>query len=471
MGEEIKTIYTQSEAENIVADFLTTAKDARENRANIFDKYQKFILDGEQWLEDEKPEGEKPCLTFNQSEDHITTYLCKIFPRNPQTGTLAIGVKVKGEKKEAQEKEILDCYKNNKIGSVVLEQGQDFFIGGAGCFYYPFDPISKKAKIISIDPTTVYLGWEGQNLAQFAFEDEISLNDAEKNTKQNWIIEAIKTFFTNETEAERKFKKTQRITYWDKDCQIIKVNGTYKITKNDFGLIPFSWIPNMPKAHYHEGVPEGKKLYTLDKEFNMRASDFAQRIKTNTKPTLAAFTAKDVSKLDGEKLEGVLPFDPGDKAEFLTLTENKELLDYLNMISSRIGEKMAINDAVKGDVKSNVSSLSMVYYFSPLMDRIALKRVFWDEAFRELNAAILTYRFGPGEYDTDPIYEPTLLTDQKTKIENTVLMLKNKLMTHEDAVDELRGSENAGEKIKEIMADVKNFNELEPKKDNPFTTE
>jgi hypothetical protein len=457
------TIYSETEAKQIVDDFISKATDVKETRESQFLKYQDFVLDGNQWEKNEVPEGGKPCLTFNQSQDHYFTYLSKLFPRNSQTGTLAIGVKVKGEKKEAGEKEILSSYNKNKFASIVLEQGQNFFIGGDGCFYYPQDPVTKEAKIISLDPSTVYLGWDGQHLTQFAFEDEVSLGDVEQS-KQHWLIQTIKNFIKDETEATRKFKKAKRITYWDNSCQVIAVEGSYKTTKNENGFIPFSWIPNMPKAHKHEGVPEAKKLYNLDKEYNQRASDFGQRAKANTKAVLAAFTNKNTKDLDGENLEGILPFAPEDRAEFLKLDENKELLDYLSLLDGKMGEKMAINDAVKGSVKSNISSLAMVYYFSPLMDRIGLKRIFWDEAFRELNKAILIYKFGAGDWETDPIYEPVLLTDQKTKIDNTVEMLTNHLISHEDAIDELRGSENASQKLELILADAKKFEAVAPPK-------
>ena len=461
MGEQKQIVYTQEEAKLIVDAFLTATEDVKTQRADDFSKYQRFVLDGEQWQENEKPEGDKPVLTFNQSEDHITTYLSKLFPRNLSTGTMQVGVKVQGAEKEKAEKEILDTYKANKFAGTILEQGQNFLVGGDGCFYYPQDPISKKAKIISLNPASVYLGWNGQELSQFAFEDEISLADVE-DTKQNWLITAIKNFIKDETAATRKFKKTKRITYWDKTCQIIKVDDSYKVTKNETGLIPFSWIPNMPKAHKHEGFSEAKKLFNLEVEYNKRASDFGQRVKSNTKPSLAAYTEKTVKDLDVENLGGILTFAPGDKAEFLKLTEDQELLSYLDMLSKQMAKKMSVNDAVNGDIKSNVSSLSMIYYFSPLMDRIGLKRVFWDEAFRELNRAILTYAELDATTATDPVYEPVVLTDLKTKIDNTVAMLTNGLISHEDAIDELRGSENATEKLKLIVEDIKKFDSLKP---------
>jgi len=465
MAEE-KKIYSEIEAKTIISDFLENTESVKNDRAGIFQKYQRFVIDGEQWSAGEKPEGDKPCLTFNQSEDHITTFLSKLFPRNMQTGNLKIGVKVSGENKEECEKEILKTYNDNEFATTVLEQGQNFLVGGAGCFYYPKNPVTGQAKIISLDPAKVYLNWSGQDLLQMAFEDEITLADVETSKNTGWLLSAIKLFLKNETEASRRFKKTKRITYWDKTCQIIKIDNSYKVTANEDGLIPLSWIPNSPKAHTHEGTPEAKKLYNLEKEYNKRASDFAQRVKSNTKAILATFTEKTTAELDNENLHGILPFGTEDRAEFLKLEENREILDYLEMISKKMATKMAINDAVQGSVKSNVSSLSMVYYFSPLMDRIGLKRVYWDKAFRELNRAILTYKFGHGSYEADPVYEPIVLTDIKTKIENNVLMLENNLISHLDAIDELRGNENANKKLEEILIEKKKF-ESQEKKEKP----
>ena len=465
MNKNQSTIYQSDEAMQIVNDFVGLEQTDNTTRNAVFSKYEKFVLDGDQWLDADKPDGDKPCLTFNQCEDFINTFKSKLFPRNMSTGTLAVGVKVyneEKEKKEVQEKKIIDAYSRNKLSQIILEQAQNFLVGGSACLYYPQDPVTKLTKVLSLDPCTIYLGWNGSELEQFAFEDEISIADAEQNKSQSWIVSAIKNFFSNETPATRKFKKTKRITYWDNYCQVITVGNTVKVTKNEAGFIPFSWIPNEPKAHRHEGISEAKKLYDLEIEFNKRASDFAQRVKTNTKPTLATFTDADVSKLDGEKLEGILPLAPGDRAEFLKLTENKELLDYLNMLGQKMAGKMGINEAVQGAVKSNVSSLAMIYYFSPLMDKIGLKRVFWDQAFRELNRAILYYEAGVEDAKTDPIYEPVILTDLKTKIENTVLMLTNNLISHEDAIDELRGSENAVEKVKGILEDMKEFGIAKP---------
>lgn len=460
MSEETLTLINASAAKTIVEGFLSSTKETTSRRVSQFKKYEVFVSDNDQWDMNDLPDGDKPALTFNQCEDYVNTYLAKLFPRNPETGALEIGVKVKEkdkEKKEQYETEILSVYEDSSIAEILLEQGQNFLIGGDGCLYFPRDPLTNRAKIISLNPTSVYLGWKGSKLEQFAFEDEISLAEAELQKKDNWLISAIKTFLGSSQDADAKFKKVTRLTYWDANHQIIKIENQFEVRKNQDGFIPFAWVPNKPKAHSHEGRSEAKSLFDLEKQYNERSSDFAERVKSNTKAVLATYSELDATKLDRDEMQGILAMNQGDKAEFLHLTENKEVLEFIDMIERKMDKKMAINDAVNGQIKSNVSSLAMMYYFSPLLDRIGLKRVYWDTALRELNKAILFYKFGANIYRTEPIYQPVMMVDTESKIKNTILLLENRLISHKDAIDILRGSENSIEKFNEIKTE---FGEL-----------
>ena len=437
----------QDVAATIVTNFLAEAEGNTRLRTSQFSKYTKFVMDGDQWDADQEPEGDDPKITINRSEDYINTYLAKLFPKNPETGALEIGAKSLEEnksKKEQYEKAIIDAYESNSLPSILLEQGNNFLVGGDACLYFPKDPITNSAKIISLDPTNVYLGWNGTILEQFAFKDEISLAEAELNTKDNWLIAAIKDFLNINSSQTDKFKKVERITYWDRDFQIIKIDKTCEIRQNTDGEIPVAWIPNNAKPHQHEGRSEVKGIYTMDQEINYRTSDFGKRVKKNTDAVLALYSDLNADKLDREKMnDGILAMAKGDKAEFLKLEENKEVLEYVSELHAHADRKMAINDAVSGQIKSNVSSLAMLYYFSPLLDRIGLKRVHWDHAFKKLNAAILRYKFTTGNFATSPVYAPIMVIDQESKIKNTILLLDNRLITHQEAIDTLRGGENS----------------------------
>ncbi len=444
------------EAKKLVNNFIQKTEQIRKNREIYFNEFNKFIKDGDQWTNTEEPDEGKIKLTLNNAEDVINTYKAKMFPRNQKSGTMKIGVTIFEKDETTKEKyknEIIETYDEEKISKKILEQVENFLVGGAACFYYPQNPITKKAKIISLDPRFINLNFdEYGEINQFAFIDFI---DKEKNAN-NWLNNLINRAIKKSDQREIK-----RITYWDKNYQIIIAEEEIEIKENKNKLIPFSWIPNSPKAHTHEGYSEGYNIKKLDKEINFRTSDFGGRIKENTTPNLAIYTDKDTDNISRDE-RGILPLGQDDKAEFLKLTENKEVLEYINEIKKTIRDKKAINSATTGEIKSNVSGLTMAYYFSPLLDRIGLKRIYWVEAFKELNNAILNYKFGHKYYRTEPVFESVLVSDESTKIDNTIKRLNNNLVSHTEAINEL-GEENAEKKFKEILIEKEKIKEIENK--------
>jgi hypothetical protein len=461
MAKPKNQILAESEAIQIVEDLKALGEQARAERESKFTEFFSFALDGEQWETDEIPDGESPQLTFNQTQDLIEVHESKIFPINQNKGIMEIGVKsYEKAKKEEYEKEILEAYSENEIIITITEQLQNFLYGGAGCLYFPQDPITKKVKIISIDPTKVYMNWEGNKLSQFAFKDEISIAESKINKKNNWLERLIRSALGPIEEYSDRFKKVERITYWDKDYQIVSFAGKYaKVSKNEPGIIPASWIPNRPKPHQHEGKSDVKDLKELDKEYNFRTSDLGQRVHDNTEPLLATFSASEVIIERDEK--GHLPLGQDDDAKFLTFSEDMEILKYTQNLSEKMQIKMGINDAVLGKIKSNVSALAMSYFFAPMLDKISKKRIYWDKALRDLNKAILTYKFKTGNFKTDPLYQSAMAVDEDAKIKNTRSMLDAKLISYLDAIDEVRSVENATEKLNEIKEETKELSKID----------
>lgn len=450
-------------AKIIIDNFLSKSKSLQESRKDNFDKFFNFSFNGSQWSINDIPDDDRPAISFNQSQEFIDTYLAKLFPRDPVSGILSVGVKINNVNDvdcSKYETKILDTYNKNKFFQILLEQAQNFLYGGDACFYYPRFSGSTETKIISLDPSKCYLGWSGQELEQFAFEDEVSKSDIPNNGKDSWIIKAIDYVLGKKSSEIDKFEKVKRYTYWDRQVQIIKVGDDYKVYDNPDKFIPFSWIPNSPRSHSHEGISEVKKMSELEKQYNERGSDYADRIRINTKAVLALMSDKKMDDLTRDDIEKIVKLGKGDDAKFLNLPENTDLLKFLDKIEKRLASKMAVNDAVMGNIKSNVSSLSMIYYFSPLLDKISLKRVYWDQAFKDLNSAILFYAFGKDNISTSPVYNPVIISDRQTQIDNTLKLLNNRLITHKDAIDELRGSDNSIKKFEEIKQEFQELSNI-----------
>jgi hypothetical protein len=140
----------------------------------------------------------------------------------------------------------------------------------------------------------------------------------------------------------------------------------------------------------------------------------------------------------------------------MELSQGQEVLDYIKLLDDRIQKKTGIVSSA-GTAKSAISGFSLAYQYSDMMDLIGFMRIFWDEAFRQMNKAILIYKFGAGEYRTDPVYQPFIMYDSKQRVDEYAVMIDKDLISHRDAIDELRGVENPDEKISEILAEKKEF--------------
>jgi len=429
-------------AKKKIDDFIKLAKPATTKRRQTFDNLFSFALDGEQWTnsEDKDLDGDQP-LTFNFSENYLDRYMARLFPRNPHTGVLEIGVKVYEDDKEKQnklEKVILDFYKEQNLVSVILEQGINFLCGGVAVFYYPPDPITKKAQLISLDPKDCYLGWKGSKLVQFAYREYIGDN------KYN-------------------------IFYWDLAEFLFRDGKTEKIDriKNPYNFIPVSWMPNNPKPHKHEGRSKLESLYNLDRAYNFAATDFARRIKDNTDPHMVMMSdsvaLQDIDR--GRKKKTKLA--KGDDMKYIEVKEGAEIINYLNLLEGKLKSKAGIIDS-SGALKTHVSGVSLSFQYSDMMDLIGFMRIVWDGGFRDINKAVLSYAFNEEEYKTDPLYHPFINIDNKQRVEEYEIMLNNKIISHRDAIDELRGVESPDDKLKEIIAEDKIMEPLEPKNNFPF---
>ena len=425
----------------IVDTFVKFAEDATNKRQSKFERLMNFVLESCQWTRAElnKLDSESDqALVFNFSQEYVERYLARLFPRNPHTGVLEVGVKVTESdkaKNKKYEKEILDIYKQSEIPDTLIEQGNNFLVGGASCFYYPKNPITKRAEIFSIDPTDCYLGFSMGKLVQFAFR---------------------------EYQGKGKFK----ITYYDMTNIIIKDGLTdgIKVEKNEDKLIPFSWIPNFPRPHTNEGIPKTEILVEMDRLYNRNASNFDKRVEENTQPH-AVITAKMVDKKNisrGKNKTTIL--NTGDDMKYLDLPEGKEIIQWLEMLEKRIVNKTGIVHSA-GSVE-NISGKSLSFQFTDMMDLIGFMRLKWDTAFREMNKAILTYKFGRDVYNTDPVYQPFLMQDNKERVDEYAIMIEKGIITRKDAIDELRGVENAEEKVEEVLAEMKLFKEQEIEQKN-----
>lgn len=441
-----------------IKTWIDNFKDQRDNRIKRFSNNIDFLRKEEQWddedIEAEQIVNEDERLVINQVDEFLEFYLAKLFPRDPLTNAITIGVNVKDlpdSQVDEYEKLILSTYKSVRLIRKLLEQGQNFLVGGNGCFYYPYDSGIRQTRLFSIDPLAVYgPEFDDHDIQAIAFEERIS--ESTKKTFFTQVLERIKM---------REEETVTKITYWDKNQKVVLENGeVVEREKNTLGYIPFTWLENRPNSHTHEGNPEVLESdRNLQKEYNKRFSNFGQRAKKNTRAKLAIFSqrelAKNITKKDGND---ILTLDPSDKAEFLNYQENAEVLSYLDKIDNHMKRKRGMNDATDGVIKTHVSGISMSYSFAPLLDRIGLRRVSFDQFFEEFNKAILINKFKEKASNviTEPVYNPILAPDYDQKVTNVLAMRDRDipLISLDRALDILHGAENAAKEKEKIMNEL-----------------
>ena len=427
-----KTITDQLQQE--VSDNLGNALVLKEKREAYFKAYFDFAFSGIQLTTQEENELKSKdidILTFNHSEDYFEEYISKLFPRNPQTGSLDVGVSVIEDdiiKRSEYEDIILQQYTENKLPDLLLEQGQNFLIGGSAALYYPPDGFGG-VNIFSIDPRQVFLGWVS-NLLQW-----VAWFDSHSNTY---------TYIT-----------PQLVLTLDNNKAIINVK------ENVLKFIPFSWIPNMPKAHSREGKSKIASIANLDKSYNKTMTNYGKRTDENTSPhqVVSGDGVKRKELRRGKGKTTVLP--AGAKMDYLELKEGKEILDFAQKMEDKIRSKTGLIDT-QGVIKSAISGASLQLQFAGILDKIAFMRVYWDQAFKDLNYSILLAHLGSDKLipQTKPNYNSSVVEDPSQKVTDTISQVDSNIMSRRRAIDSLRGSENSEQELEEIVEEKNQFPEL-----------
>lgn len=440
----------------IVDSLMGFASQSTEGRINRFNTNESFVIDEDQWTdedkENEKIRSDQDTLTINQAGEFVMEfYLAKLFPRDPKTGMVSVGVRVKRQQRDVSakiENIILNNYRENRFVQILLEQARNFFVGGNGAIYFPFDEGIRTTRIFSIDPRTVYVRFNGFELEEFMFVEGLLTRS------EDGMWGKIKqSFLNNDIYTDKK------ITYWNKERFFELTDG--KVTKegkNETGKIPFAWLENMPRPHQHEGTPEIRdSLVTMQKQYNKILTAFGRRVLKNTKGKVAMMTDRSLEAIETESGEKTLyQMNPGDDIKSFEYKENKEVLDYASILDTHLKRSKGMNSATDGDIKTHVSGIAMQFAFAPLLDKIGLRRIPFDFAIQEINHAILENETEYKDVLVEPVYNPVVIQDYTELVSNVVKMrdLETPLISLNMALDVLHGTDVSGEEMKKIEKEV-----------------
>jgi len=437
-------------------------KEVRADRATRYLAYYTHLYT-EQWLQQDIPAGDRPKISLFLSADIIRQYRAKLFPNRAEIG-IKCYPETQGTADTATdtltsdyENAVLETYEDNQLPLILHDCAETFFVGGDACIYAPHNPAGTPGKgadtlIYFLDPTTVTLGIFGNKKVYGMHEQTIT---AQQARKLPWV---------HLDEDIPDDAVLSDIYYFDIDsyCRVInKDTNSAKAIKNPYETnykIPYFWFANNAKPGSNSGNSELRHLRILDKELNMRISDYAQRLRSGVLgPVFVSGAAnnKNIS-LDEDFINFLAA---GGKAERLALPgDGSDYLEYFNFLLDIYNKKTTISDDVIGTKNANAvsSGIALQYKFLSLQELIDEKRLPWDNGLRQLNKQILYNKFGAGKkYRNKPIFASVLPNDETAQAHNNSLLVEAGLKPRESAIDEINPNESAKDLIKKIDTDIK----------------
>lgn len=422
-------------------NFASQNKNQMVSRQNVFKRLFGYF-EGDQFLSSEKEKILPDAfLVTNYIEDYVGKYKSFLFPKNPRTQIFEVNVKSLSLDKNVAskyERQIMSTYRANNFFKKLRDQSLNFLIGGSSAF--AFYPSKNKINfnIFSVDPTRTILSFFRDELQAVCFEEDFV---DEKD---------VKVVF-------RTFLDSRFVIEYENDAEKRK-------WEHGLGIVPFAWVPDSPLPKKFEGRSLVQSLYFHDKQISETLTHFGRRVADNTDLELAIFSDKSITTK--EKKGGVWVkrgrgethhLGEKDDARFLEKPETNIPLEFIKFVEGRILAKTSIVSSA-GMTKDNVSGYALSVQYNDMMDSVVDKRIPWDSAFRLLNRAILTWKFGVGgDYETDPVYHSPLPLDISQKITDTVILLDKGLISRFDAINELRAVDNPEQILKEIEEERKKY--------------
>lgn len=434
-------------------------KNSADSRTDRTNRYLLYFThwNMEQWLKSEEPAGDRPKISLFLSFDTIRQYISKLFP-----GRADIGIKIYPDKTETQkdsseqENHVLNTYDDNKMPLKLHEQAKWFFVGGDACFFVPHDSNQSliggaDAKIFSLNPITVSIGFVGGQKVYGMHESSITAQQARKLD----FVNLNSSIFDDEELSD--------IYYFDLYNYVRVINydiTSSKILPNPYSSgyeIPYFWLPNNSNPGTINGNSELRHLRILDKEYNFRISDYAERLRSAVLGPLFVSGAGNNKSISLDK-DCINFLAAGGKAERLGLPgDSKDFLEYFKLLDDILARKTTISsDTAATKINAVSSGVALQYRFLSLQELIDEKRLTWDDGLKEINKQILYYKFGSDhKFRNKPIYPSMLPTDNAQVATTNVLLVQSGLKSRKAAIDELNPYESAEDVIAEIDADKK----------------
>lgn len=246
--------------------------------------------------------------------------------------------------------------------------------------------------------------------------------------------------------------------------------------ENPLKLINIVHIKNIPVAGEPFGQSDVKHIIPLQKELNEKATDISDIINYHAAPVTIVKGARANNIERGARKIWSIPKD-GDVFNLELKSDLSAAMNYLQLIKTAMFEIGKIPENALGAKKSisNTSGVALHIENQPLMELTRQKWATYGKGIQEINMLILKFAemLDFDEFDTEKFkaldakiryktsvdFQDPLPKDELIQMQLIAQKLALHLETRLDALKEL-GEHNAKEKLEEIKAEIKDWNQL-----------
>ena len=298
-------------------------------------------------------------------------------------------------------------------------------------------------------PETIRVIWKDDNFREIAgfikhyrlYVPQAKKIFAEQIAKSNLTVEADAKPTASDIAADRDIDQTAddmlrtqvpMITikeYWDENEYLLLFNLSNKIVdyvKHGWGSVPLHWIPNIHLPGFPKGTSDLENELDAQQEYNERTSDLADIIKEIARPT---YWGKNLDEVSEVRAGQSVIYQVGDDAEINAMPVSGQSAPMTEYIGDRKTDLIALSGMNNVMYPSNsimqATGRALSVVMQGINNKIANRKVWWEQAFKDLNAQILMHaeknlpgssKFIDGVHRTDVFISSVLLRDVTEEI-------------------------------------------------------
>jgi len=254
-------------------------------------------------------------------------------------------------------------------------------------------------------PESVRVIWKDDNFSEiggFILHYRVSLAQAKRMFKKQ--IEEQGLILTEDEDVDNPIVSNSSTTtkvpmvtvkeYWDDDEYMLMFGNSNipaEYVKHDWGWIPLEYVPNIHLPGEPKGTSDIEHELDPQQEYNERASDFADIIKTTAAPSYIGHNIDNVTEV--RTGNGTIIYNLPDDATIEPMPNAGNAYPMEGYLNDRKNDMIALSGLNQvlypGSQVLQATGRALSVVMQGVNNKVSLRKEWWTKAFQSLNAHIL----------------------------------------------------------------------------------